>query len=370
MSCPRLDCISIYDIAKLKGMLRERAAKYETVATIVDIARICKVSTASVSRAMTGMRGVKAEKREQILSTAKTIGYRPNRAARRLVTNKSHLFGFIASDLQNTAYLEYFHTLERAVRRAGYEFLIADSERSLERESANIEKMLDNRVDGLMLLPVSDWLGEGDVSHLRKLESQPIPVVLFGHLKQVKFDSISADEEAGALLLIDHLFTLGHRSFLYVGIGDSLNRPARERLNGLKRGLAKKGLAASALQTISFEPKGWPKILTRLKSRVPPTAIICVHDLLAFQLYRPLRDAGISVPEDVSLCSFGTSRIAYTNIGELLIPSLTTVEFDNQAVAKGGAAMLLDRLTHPSRLPRTARVPGHLLVRESTGPAK
>ena len=132
-------------------VLTERTAKYASVVTIVDIARICNVSTASVSRVMTGLPGVKAEKREQILSTAENIGYRPNRAARRLVTNKSFMFGFIASDLRNTAYLEYFHTLEREVRREGYEFLIADSEQSVEQENANIEKMLDNRVDGLML---------------------------------------------------------------------------------------------------------------------------------------------------------------------------------------------------------------------------
>ncbi len=352
-------------------MLTERTTKDESVATIVDIARICNVSTASVSRVMTGLPGVKAEKREQILSTAATIGYRPNRAARRLVTNKSHMFGFIASDLRNTAYLEYFHTLEREVRREGYEFLIADSEQSVERENANIEKMLDNRVDGLMLLPVSDWLGDGDVSHLRKLELKPIPVVLFGYLQGFNFDSISADETAAAAQLIDHLFDLGHRRYLYVEIGDLLNRPAQERLNGVKHALRNKGLPASALRVTSAESEGWlQEVLKTLTKSMPPTAIICVNDLIAFQLYRPLHDAGISVPQDVSMCSFGTSRIEHTDIGELLIPSLTTVDFDNEAVAKNGAIMLLDRLTDARSLPKMSRVPGHLLVRESTGPAR
>jgi len=320
---------------------------------------------------MTGLPGVKAEKREQILSTAENIGYRPNRAARRLVTNKSFMFGFIASDLRNTAYLEYFHTLEREVRREGYEFLIADSEQSVERENANIEKMLDNRVDGLMLFPVSDWLGDGNTSHLRRLDLKPIPVVIFGYLKGYGFDCILADEVAAATHLIDHLFDLGHRRYLYVGLGDLLNRPARERWNGVKQALTKKGLPASALQMTSSGSEGWSQeILTRLTSKMPPTAIICVNDLVAFQLYRPLRDAGISVPQDVSLCGFGTSRIEHTNIGDLLMPSLTTMDFDNEAVAKRGAIMLLDRLTDPSRLPRMSRVPGHLLVRESTGRAR
>ncbi len=352
-------------------MLKRRATKPQSTATIVDIARICKVSTASVSRVMTGICGVKAEKRERILSTAESLGYRPNRAARRLVTKKSHLFGFLASDLRNTAYLEYFHTLEREVRPEGYEFLIADSEQSVEREQANIEKMLDNRVDGMMILPVSDWLGDGNVSHLRQLEANPIPVVVFGYLQGFQFDSIVSDDAYAAIQLVDHLFSLGHRRYLYVGMGDSPNRPARERLNGVKKSLAEKGLKPSSLKVISAKAHDWLKnILVALAGRTPPTAIICVNDLIAFQLYRPLHDAGISVPQDVSLCSFGTSRIEYTNIGELFIPALTTVEFDNQAVAKGGARMLLDRLNAASRPTQTSRVAAHLLVRESTAPPR
>lgn len=339
--------------------------------TIVDIARTCKVSPASVSRVLTGLRGVKAEKRAEILNMAAKLGYRPNRVARRLVTKKSHLFGFIASDLRNTAYLEYFHTLERAVRQEGYEFLIADSERSSEREHANIEKMLDNRVDGLMLLPVSDWIGDTEVTHLRQLESHQMPVVLFGHLNGFKFDSISADEAEGAKQLVDYLFDLGHRTFAYVGMGDPRNRPALERFEGIKSALRRKRLPASALWVESCESPDWTgQVLKAVTGKKPPTAIICVNDLIAYRLYRPLRDAGIAIPQDVSLCGFGRTLIENTDIGELLLPSLTVVEFDNQAVARGGAAMLLDRLADVNSLPKSSRVQPRLLPRESTGPAR
>lgn len=337
--------------------------------TIIDIARLCGVSPASVSRVLTGIPGVKAAKRKKILETSRQLGYRPNRAARRLVTRKSQLLGFIASDLRNTAYLEYFHTLERAVREAGYEILIADSERSPQRELANIERMLDNRVDGLVILPVSDWVGANEADHLRYLESLPTPCVLLGHLGNFQFDSIAADEHGAAALLVNHLWELGHRSFGFAGLGDTPNRPARERLEGITAALAAHGYPEQALRLAEIEEPGWEStVLQWISQTDAPTAILCVNDLAALRLLRPFHAAGISVPGNVSLCGFGRSLLAGNDISSFFNPSLTIVDFDIPAIAQEGANILLKRIENPELPLRTLRVPAQLVARESTGP--
>ena len=348
----------------------EIAYQPQAAATIVDIAKLCQVSSASVSRVLTGLPGVKAKKREKILKVAETLGYRPNRAARRLVTQKSNLLGFIASDLRNTAYLEYFHTLERAVRADGYEFLIADSERSAERECANIERMLDNRVDGLMVLPVSDWIGPGNIEHLERLQMSGLPSVLFGHLEGARFDSVSSDEFDAARLLTEHLHQLGHRKFAFIELADAMNRPQNERLQGVRNTMRALGLPESALRVMDANTASWTEeIIALLKRKSAPTALICVNDLLALYLLRPLQKAGISVPDAVSMVAFGKTMLTDTALTDLVSPSLTLAEFNNQTVAAGGAAMLLERLANPTLPPRTIRVPASLLARESTAPA-
>jgi DNA-binding LacI/PurR family transcriptional regulator len=346
-----------------------RGSRASAPATIIDIANLCGVSPASVSRVLTGLPGVKAAKRKKILETSSQLGYRPNRAARRLVTQKSQLLGFIASDLRNTAYLEYFHILERAVRGGGYEFLIADSERSSERERTNIERMLDNRVDGLVILPVSDWLGTDEVAHLRHLESLRMPCVLLGHLLNFQFDSISPDEYGATALLVDHLWELGHRRFGFVRHADAHNRPAMERLEGTTAALAKHGYPAGALRVGAFEKPGWENtVLGWLSEPDAPTAIICVNDLAALRLLRPFHAAGISVPEHVSLCGFGRSWIAENDVGAFFYPSLTVVDFDSPVIAEGGANMLLRRIANAELPLQTIRVPARLVARESTAP--
>lgn len=336
--------------------------------TIADIARVCGVSSASVSRVLNGLPGVNAAKRKQMLEVANNLGYRPNRAAQRLVNQKSHLLGFIASDLRNTAYLEYFYTLERAMRKDGYEFLIADSERSAQREQANIERMLDNRVDGLLILPVSDWVGPGEVSHLKQLSASALPCVLFGELRGLKLDSVSNDERFAAALLVRHLYDLGHRHLGFVGISELQNRPAKQRLDGVKAALSARNIAPSTLRTLTAHTPGWiDRLLAWFREPTPPTAVICVDDLLALSLIRPLQTDGLIIPRDVALCGFGKSMIAETVMAELSSPSLTRVEFDHPLVAENGAAMLLERIAKPGLAPRTVYLPSTLVARESTG---
>lgn len=354
---------------KLAASDDHREAPVSGPVTIVDIARTCGVSPASVSRVLTGVAGVKEAKRALILETSSRLGYRPNRAARRLVTQKSQLLGFVASDLRNTAYIEYFHTLERAVRKGGYEILIADSERSPEQERKNIERMLDNRVDGLVILPVSDWVGRKGAEHLRHLEQLATPTVLLGQLPDFAFDSISADEKAAASLLVNHLWELGHRSFGFVGFGDPDNRPAKERLEGTAAALEALGCKRKAIRYAEYSDSCWSSVvLDWFTQPHPPTAIVCVNDLLALRLLRPLHAAGIPVPGTVSLCAFGLSSLAGNDIGSLITPSLTVVAFDIPEIAKKAARMLLKRIENPRLALRSALHPARLVVQESTGP--
>lgn len=330
--------------------------------TIKDLAQMANTSTATVSRVLANKPGVTEEKRKRITELAGRLGYSPNRIAQNLALKKSHVLGLIAADLRNPVYIDFLRRMQSRVEEMGYQVLIADSEVNPEMEKHNIQIMRQHRAEGLIIFPVNDYVGQSETDHLLELKLQKFPFVILGRIEGFGFDCVTSEEADSAYRLTRHLLDLGHKRIGFVGHW-AANRPARERLEGVQKALAQKGLE---LDERCIIPHGkddeWVGGMTEMmRSSNRPTALVMINDTLALRAYRPMRELNLEIPRDVSLVAFGDSIWS-----RHLIPSLTTTQENNKEVTAIATEQLLKRLDNANLPPVQRQVPQEILVREST----
>lgn len=339
------------------GSGRVEAAKKPP--TIYGIAREVGVSGASVSRVLSGITGKRGKKRDEILEAARRMGYSPNRAARNLVSQRSHLLGFLASDLSNTAYVTYYHAIENFFRPRGFEILIGDSERSGEIEAANISRMLGSRVEGLFIFPVSDW----DVGLKKACEASyagiGVPTVTLGQPVPGQMDRIYPDEAGVARLLARHLAAHGHRRCLFLLSDQGMNPTVNQRFRAFSRAFS--GPRHKVLPVDIDSPR-WQETCAGEIERNRYTAVVGASHLHAARFYQAAREHSLLIPHDVSVAAFDDGQVS-----ELLHPALTCTRIDHLAGAERAANLLLARLEshHPPAAPYRFAIPGKLIVRKS-----
>lgn len=327
--------------------------------TIRDIAQMANTSTATVSRVLSGKPGVSEAKRKVIMDLARRVGYSPNRIAQNLALQKSHVLGFVAADLVNTIYVSFFRLLQRAAEELGYQVLIADSSQSVEKERYNIQVMRAHRAEGLIIFPVRDWHRESAIDHLLELRIQRFPFVLIGHIPSTDFDSVTNEEVESARRLAAKLIEQGHRRIGFVG-SDPENRPAEDRLAGLRAALEQAGHRLDTAHVIPHA-EGWQSaMVAMLRSPGAPTALVLLNDVVALLAHRALVDAGFLLPEDVSLATFGDGLWT-----RHLKPSLTTTRENNEQVARIAMDLLLKRIEEPNRPSEQHFVAQEIVERES-----
>lgn len=332
--------------------------------TIKELAQMAQTSTATVSRVLSNKPGVVEDKRRRILQIAERVGYSPNRIAKNLSLKKSHVFGFIAADLRNLAYVDFFHRVQALAREVGYQFHIADSEQDVAKERANINLMRENRAEGLIVFPVHDWHVNAELDHFLQLKLQRYPFVLIGRAEGYGFDSVVSEEIRTAHTLTRHLLDLGHRRIGFLG-ADAENRCIAERVEGTRQALAGAGLELRPGHEIALgDEESWREELKACLGRPGrPTAFVCVNDVTALMAYRPLHELGLAVPRDLSLVSFGDNLWS-----RHLIPALTTSVERSSDIAESAMSILLRRLNDPGSPPLSELIDQDFRIRESTAP--
>ncbi|MCD5408911.1 LacI family transcriptional regulator [Candidatus Bipolaricaulota bacterium] len=193
--------------------------------TMRDVARAAGVSVNTVSRALAGKPDVSPETRARVLKVAEELGYRPNKLARGLRSNKTRTIGVIVTDIANP----YFGALVKGVREAayrhGYSIILQDTDEDYAREGEAIEVMLAERVDGLLITPV-----QTGTETIEKLKESGLPFVLLGrHFDDLETDYVVTDDVQGGYLATEHLIKLGHTRIAMIN-GPLHISSAKERL--------------------------------------------------------------------------------------------------------------------------------------------
>jgi len=332
--------------------------------TLRDVAMRAGVHPATASRALNPETRllVSEETARRISDAAKLLGYRPNAVARSLRTRRSHTIGVLIPDLNNPLFPPMVRGLEDRLAADGYVALIGNTDGSPDRERQVFEQMRARHVDGFAVATA-----RLDSPLLAEAAADGLNVVLMNRVADgCGFPSVSADNELGARMAVDHLVAAGHARIAHLAGPQGLST-GRSRYQGFQAAMAAAGLAVDPrlvafAESFSIE-EGQRRGCALLAARPACTAIAAANDMLAVGVYEALDQAGLDCPADISVVGFNDMPFI-----DRLRPPLTTVAFPHYQLGTEAAAILLSRLTRTGRAaePAAVRLPPELVLRGST----
>ncbi|WP_231699417.1 LacI family DNA-binding transcriptional regulator [Limnochorda pilosa] len=325
-----------------------------------DIASATGLSINTVSRALNGKPDVSPETRQHVLRTATRLGYRPNVVARNLRRQTSHTLGVVVPDFVNPFFAAVVQGIEAEARQRGYNIVLCNTseDERLEAEALNI--LVEQRVAGILLTPVRT-----DARAVSELCGGPIPVVLIARdCPGLGLAAVLNDDAAGAYLAVEHLCSRGRSRILFVTAPFS-NWSSLERYKGYSEALERQGVALVPERVIQVNPTSdaaYTTVKTALEDGVDFDAVFAFSDFVAIGVLRALKEANISVPDDVSVVGYDDIDIA----GMLETP-LTTVGVAKRRLGQEAARILIDRLADSDAGGAPGRVvlSPQLIVRDS-----
>ncbi|MEV6275722.1 LacI family DNA-binding transcriptional regulator [Nocardia sp. NPDC051832] len=325
--------------------------------TMEDVAARAGVSRALVSLVMRNSPKVSEHRRRAVLAAAKDLGYQPHIMARSLASRTSNIVGVLVSDLRNAFFADVVEGMDTAAQELGFELILNTGRRSAARERTAVESLLAFRPGGIILL--SPVLPAAAI----RLAAQQGPVVLVSRGSTVpEVDTVNDDGEAGSALAVDHLVTLGHRRIVHLDGGAAFSSAARRR--GYLAAMRRHGLEPMVVPSEHTDSAGLAAVqqLRNLFSHNDfPTALVCGNDFNAVGAMSGLEEAGLRVPEDVSIVGYDN-----TSLAALRHVSLTTIDQPRIQMGRLALEALAERLRDGRTTPVRRRVEPSLVVRSTT----
>lgn len=320
--------------------------------TIQDVARAAGVSVSTVSRALSSPEMVRPETRTRVRAVAETLGYRPNPAARGLITGRTTNLGVIVPDLTNPFFPSLLRGVQARAREAGHAVFLADCQEDGAEEAALVTAMA-KQVDGVILCS-SRMTGP----MLEKVLGL-VPVV-FINRSVPGHPSVIMDGAGGMRQALDHLAALGHRHVAYLN-GPRGSWSNRERVKGLRRA------DRHGMKVTRFGPFA-PRFESGLQAAdlvlaCGATAVVAYNDVMALGVLARLAERGVPVPGRISVAGFDNITFA-----AMATPALTTVDLNGERAGRAAVDTLLGVLAVRDGAPRQV-LDSALIVRASTGPA-
>ncbi|HMO11338.1 MAG TPA: LacI family DNA-binding transcriptional regulator, partial [Actinotalea sp.] len=273
-----------------------------TRATQADVARRAGVSRQTVSLVVLGDPRVSPQRRAAVEAAMREVGYRPNAAARSLVRRRTGLLGVLVSGLVNPFLGELAEQLRVRAEEHGFVPLLATVAEDPESERRALERFLELRVDGLVL--VSPLL---DLSALEAVGSQVPTVVLTRNAGPPTVDLVHTDDVTGADRATEHLLAAGYAPVVLVGhqrqaYGDS----SRARAEGYAEAMARVGLTPRHADVDPLDHEGVRAVVRELRSG---TGLVCHNDLVALAALGAVVEAGLAVGRDVGVTGFDNTML-------------------------------------------------------------
>jgi LacI family transcriptional regulator len=328
-----------------------------------DIAATVGVSLSSVSLVINGKPGVSPERRERILKAIKELGYRADK--RQNIATETKVFGILMESLSEASRSEGFYTrivsgIEETAYDLGYQVILHVYRPDVDPINS-IRELMGRDINGLIIA------NDGDVTPqvIQQISKAGLPMVLVENYQVTPIHSVTADNFTAGRIMTEYLIGLGHRRIGGIG-GPAKYSSLNDRMRGHQIALAEHGIAIDpCLQPppVSGHPrKGYVQMQQLLALQEPPTAVFAVSDRAAFGAMEAAKDAGLRIPDDISVVGIDNVRdSAYST------PPLTTFTVPKYDLGRT-AVYLLHDLTREKPVPPSRIVLlGQLVERQSAG---
>ncbi len=326
---------------------------------IKDVADAAEVSTATVSRVLANKPNVRPEVKKRVLETVRALGYRPNRVARSLRSNKSSILGLIVSDIENPFFQQVSRAVEDAALGKGYSVVLCNADENPEKEMMYLQLLCDENAAGVILSPTRQT-----TENYSALAALNLPMVVIDRrIRGGGFDSVVTDNVLSADRVVSHLIAQGHRRI--GGIFGAESTTGRERREGYLQALKRHDIKPVAELVQFVEPKeegGFAAAMKLLQLPERPDAIFTSNSLLAAGILRALKEQKVAIPDEIAFASFDETRWA-----ALVDPPITVIEQPTYEIGHTAADLLMHRIEDPKRSTREVVLNTKLIVRQSCG---
>lgn len=330
--------------------------------TLRDVAEAAGVSVRTVSNVVNEYVHVAPQTRARVLEVVRTLGYRPNLAARQLRRGRTMVISVVVPELDSPYFAEVAALFARAAAARGWVVHVEQTDGDPATERRLLEGVHGTGADAVVFSP---WaLGAADVA---RGASAP-PVVMLGERSGVGLvDHVAVDNVAAAREATAHLISVGCRRIAAVGLQPQLaNDTARQRAQGYREAVRAAGLSADPALEVPVSrlhrADGAAAVAELFSGATGPDGLFCFTDQLALGAISALAERGLRVPDDVAVVGFDDIED-----GRYAVPGLTTVSPDKQRLVEQALACLADRLAEPSAPAREHVVDFTLVVRGSSG---
>lgn len=311
--------------------------------TIKDIAHKLDISTSTVSRALRNKPDVNPETKAKVKALAEKLAYEPNSIALSLVSKRSFTIGVVVPGYHAYFYGEAIAGIEEYALDRDYHIMICNTHESYELEKAIVRKLVNRRVDGIILSLSRETK---NFDHLKMLKDKHIPYVLFNRIADdVEASKVCVDDMDGAVKAVNHLLKNGYRNIAHIQ-GPAGLLLSEKRKEGYLQALHKAGITPRPEWIVpsDFSLKSGMHCTEILMQQTPaPDAIFCICDEVAYGSIAWLKRHGYAVPEKVGVVGFTGEMFA-----EIIEPALTTIVQPAYEVGSKAAELLLERIDNAS----------------------
>jgi LacI family transcriptional regulator len=338
-------------------------ARHDSAPTVRDVAQLAGVSPGTVSKALNGQGKLREETRQRVQDAAEKLRFSPNRLARSLVEGRTYTVGMLTSDSFGRFTLPLMEGIEDSLGAGQVSTLLCDGRGDPLRERHYIAELLNRRVDGIVVT--------GRRPDARRTVGQlPIPVVYVLSRSDDPDDlTVTNDDEQGARLAVEHLVALGRTRLAYVS-GPLHHLSTRLRQQGFADAVvAAGGEVADEDVLLGHWSEAWGRtaagLLLRRTAGERVDGVFCGSDQIARGLSDGLREAGVRVPDDVSVVGFDNWDVMVSAAR----PPLTTIDPRLVRLGRLSASRLLAAIDGGDLGSGVVAQPCELVVRESSAPA-
>lgn len=314
------------------------------MANIYDVAKKSGYSIATVSKALNNYSDISEKARTKILAVCKEIGYMPNSSARTLPTKKSWTIGVVFSEelgvgITHPFFSHVIESFKQSIEANGYDLLFISRELGHSIYSY-LEHCRYRNVDGVIVVHTD--FSEPEV---REILDSDLPSVVIDNV-QTRSINISSDNYGGAKMAIDHLIGLGHRKIAHIsGNEESYASQVRKKAYLDQMKTLNGEIPEAYIQCGGFFSLegGYDAMRRLLELEDQPTAVFASGDYMAIGAMRAIKEAGLKIPEDISVVGFDDVEVS-----RLVCPGLTTVRQDAFRIGQSAAESLIKRINSES----------------------
>lgn len=329
-----------------------------------DVAQDLGLSVITISKVLRNHSDISPATRERVLRRMKELNYRPNLAARSLVTGKSYLMGLVVPDLVHPFFSQLAKGVSKVLRKKGYGLIMSSSEEDPDLERQELEQLMGRGLDVYLIASA-----QSVVDSFQKIEEHDRPYILIDR----KFTGLHAyfvgtDDRAIGRMATGHLIENRCRRIAFIGGRDT--SPVVDRMQGYREVLAEKGLCvpdAYVRRLVhgddSADETGYEAMRALLSADEPPDGVFCYNDPSAMGAMRAILEAGLQIPGDIAIVGCGN-----LNYAPLLRVPLSSVDQQSELMGERAAKLALALAENKAgmRKARSILMQPTLIARESS----